>query len=501
VSTQTVVGIDLGTQHLKVVCYDFEDRQVVATGSAPLELYQDSNGVAEQQAQWWLDALHAAFSRIDPRILGSVVALGVSGQQHGFVPLDESGQVLAEVKLWCDTSTERECREITESIGGERACLDLTGNRILPGYTASKILWFRKNQPELYKKLATILLPHDYLNFYLTGERCMEAGDASGTGLLDIRNRRWSAGVLRAIDADRDLLQCLPPLRTKPGIIGTLSKQAAKTLRLPPATLVATGGGDNMMAAIGTGNIAQGRLTMSLGTSGTVYAYSDTPVTDPDGEIAAFCSSSGGWLPLLCSMNCTVATETMRRMLDTDLAGFEQQVSRARAGSGGVVTVPFYNGERSPNLPQAKACILGLDSHNSRPENLLRSAMEGATYALHSGIGRLKGLGVETNEIVLTGGGANSASWRQLVADVCAAPVIVLQQTEGAAFGAALQALATVDGSKLPELVAAHLSRNEAACCEPDPKSVDFYRQAGSDYRRAVAAVTPYFQSTTNQKA
>ncbi len=499
-STQTVVGIDLGTQHLKVVCYDFEDRQVVATESEPLDLYQNSSGVAEQRAQWWLDALYAAFSRIDRKILGSVVALGVSGQQHGFVPLDESGRVLADVKLWCDTSTEQECREITETMGGEGACLDLTGNRILPGYTASKILWFRKIHPELYKKLATILLPHDYLNFYLTGERCMEAGDASGTGLLDIRNREWSSEMLRAIDADRDLSQCLPPLRTKPGMIGTLSKQAAETLGLPVTTPVCTGGGDNMMAAIGTGNVANGRLTMSLGTSGTVYAYSDTPVIDPDGEIAAFCSSTGGWLPLLCTMNCTVATETMRRMLDTDLAGFEQQVSCASAGSGGIITVPFYNGERSPDLPNGKACILGLDSHNSRPENLLRSAMEGATYALRSGIDRLKALGVETEEIVLTGGGANSASWRQLVADVCNAPVTVLQQREGAAFGAALQAVAAMDGSELGELVGEHLSRDEAACCEPDPRSVGFYQDACSDYQRAVAAVTPYFQSTTNRK-
>jgi len=175
-------------------------------------------------------------------------------------------------------------------------------------------------------------------------------------------------------------------------------------------------------------------------------------------------------------------------------------VSCASAGSGGVITVPFYNGERSPDLPNGKACILGLDSHNSRPENLLRSAMEGATYALRSGIDRLKALGVETEEIVLTGGGANSASWRQLVADVCDAPVTVLQQREGAAFGAALQALAAMDGSSLDELVGEHLSRDEAACCEPNPQSVGFYQDACSDYQRAVAAVTPYFQSTTNRK-
>jgi xylulokinase len=269
---------------------------------------------------------------------------------------------------------------------------------------------------------------------------------------------------------------------------------------MPATTLVATGGGDNMMAAIGTGNVSQGRLTMSLGTSGTVYAHSDTPVVDPDGDIAGFCSSTGGWLPLLCTLNCTVATETMRRMLDTDLMDFEQHVSRANPGSDGIITLPFYNGERSPNLPAGKACIIGLDNQNSRSENLLRSAMEGASYALRFGIDRLKGLGIEADGIVLTGGGANSATWRQLTADVCAAPVTILQQKEGAAFGAALQALAILAGANIEGVVSEHLSRDEAFSCEPDPRAVDFYQDAYEGYQRAVSAVTPYLQQAPTGK-
>ena len=211
---RTVVGIDLGTQSLKVVFYDYAAREVVASESAPLELYQDDDGAAEQQAHWWLDALHGALGRVGERVRQSAVAVGVSGQQHGFVPVSKTGEVLARVKLWCDTSTVAECDEIMAAYGGPEKCLDEVGNLVLPGYTASKIRWFAKQGGSLYDQLDAVLLPHDYLNYYLTGERCMEAGDASGTGVLDIRTRQWSPQMIAAVDPDRDLSACLPPVRT-----------------------------------------------------------------------------------------------------------------------------------------------------------------------------------------------------------------------------------------------------------------------------------------------
>jgi xylulokinase len=342
-----------------------------------------------------------------------------------------------------------------------------------------------------------ILLPHDYLNFYLTGERCMEAGDASGTGFLDIRDRCWSRKMLSAIDPDRDLTACLPPLRTNLDVIGNIRPEVAGRTGLPPGIPVSTGGGDNMMAAIGTGNVAPGKVTMSLGTSGTVYAHSDHPVIDPRGEIAAFCSSSGGWLPLMCTMNCTVTTELMRVLLNADLQEFETQISHSPHGAEGVITLPFFNGERTPNLPRAKACIVGLDSHNTRPENLLRSAVEGATFALRNGTDRLCDLGIEASEILLTGGGAGSPTWRQVVADVCGTPVTVLEQDEGASYGAALQALCALDGGgkgDLQALAEEHLTRNEPLCCEPKKSSVNFYNEAYQDYQESVRAITPLYR-------
>ena len=488
------LGIDLGTQHLKALVYDADARSTLANASAPLDLYQDDQGAAEQQAHWWVDALRAALAQIDESVRRSVQAVAVSGQQHGFVPLDADGNVLTSVKLWCDTSTARECETLMETAGGFDACIELAGNPILPGYTASKILWLKNQHPSLYAQLHQVLLPHDYVNFHLTGELCMEDGDASGTGLFDIVNREWSGAMLKALEPNSDFSERLPPLKRFDDAIATLQLKVADTLGLRPGIRVAVGGGDNMMSAIGTANVRPGVLTISLGTSGTLFAYSDRPIVDPDGEIAAFCSSTGGWLPLLCTMNCTVSTELSRTLLGCELDQFEQEVAAAPSGSGGILTLPFFNGERTPNLPGAKGCLIGIDSNNAKSANLLRSSMEGATYALKFGVEKLVRLGVHTNQIVLTGGGAKSATWRQMVADIIGARVSIPQQEEGAAFGAALQALALISDQTVTELAVDHFKVNAELGCDPDPEGTSFYAEAYGKYQAAVNAVTPLFQ-------
>jgi xylulokinase len=491
----TVLGIDVGTQSVKVVFYDFDAREAVAVESAPLDLYQTDEGVAEQQAHWWVHALKQALQQVGSGVRESAVAIGVSGQQHGFVPMDKSGEVLAAVKLWCDTSTGAECDAIMDAFGGVDACIAEVGNPILPGYTASKVRWFRDAHPGRYAQMDCILLPHDYINFYLTGNRSMEAGDASGTGFMDVRERAWSEEMLRAIDPDRDLRECLPDIATTNQAVGTLLPPIASELGLPPEIPVSIGGGDNMMGAIGTGNVAPGLVTVSLGTSGTVYAYSDQPVVDAKGNIAAFCSSTGGWLPLLCTMNCTVSTELMRNLVGVDIKNFEAQVEMAPRGSNGVMTVPFFNGERTPNLPNARGVVLGLDARNTTQANLFRSAIEGATYALRFGFDEMGALGMSAGEIILTGGGTNSDTWRQVVADVFNAPVTVLKNNEGAAFGAALQALAMLEGSDvdLVALTQGHLVKDEARCLEPRPSAVNFYNETYNEYQRAVEKVAALY--------
>ena len=491
---KTTLGIDLGTQSIKVLFYDFDNRKTIAVASAELALDQDANGKAEQSASWWTSTLCETLADISDEIKQSVIAIAVSGQQHGFVPINRVGEVLAPVKLWCDTSTEAECAEIMAAMGGEQACINTAGNKISPGFTASKVVHFKKYHPELYAQMDTILLPHDYLNFWLTGERCMEMGDASGTGFLNIKQRIWSREVLHAMDENRNLKDALPTLTSNNKFIGKLHTSAAKLTGLPVGTPVAIGGGDNMMGAIGTGNLAPGRTTVSLGTSGTVYAYADKPIIDDNGNIAAFCSSTGGWLPLLCTMNCTVTTEIMRSLLEIELSEFDHHIANSNIGANGVLTLPFFNGERTPNLPKAKGCIIGIDGTNGTQANLLRSAVEGASFALRFGLEELARLGVATNEIVLTGGGANSSVWRQMIADIMGVKVLILKNNEGAAFGAALQAYACYINKPCSiEALSDHYCIDKEHCCEPNQAAVAEYNKVYQNYQAAVSAIAPLY--------
>jgi xylulokinase len=485
------VGLDVGTQGVKLLAYDPARRQTVATFSEALELISKEDGSREQHAHWWLDAIRHCFARLDPALRQRVTAIGVSGQQHGFVPLDAAGRVLAPAKLWCDTSTGIECDEIMAAAGGAARCIAHAGNPILAGYTASKLPWTRKHRPDVYAALATILLPHDYVNFWLTGEYWMEHGDASGTGWLDVRKRRWSGRMLQATDADRDLGACLPPLVTA-NTSFPIAPAIATELGLPHGARISAGGGDNMMAAIGTGNVAPGVLSMSLGTSGTLFSCADHALVDPDAGWAAFCSSSGGWLPLICTMNCTVATEAVARTFGFDSRDGDAVIAGTRPGADGLTMLPFFNGERTPNLPQARASFQGMDSNNFTRGNAWRAAMEGATFALRHGFDALRRAGLPFNAIRLTGGGSRSVAWRQMIADVFELPVEVPEAPEGAAFGAALQALWACETSgRQPDLVAIareHVALSAGHGAAPDSASSALYRDAYARFLQHLRA-------------
>jgi xylulokinase len=474
-----LAGIDAGTQSVKVLVYDAAARTVVASASAPLDLVAGEDGSREQHPSDWVHAMETCFDRFDAGLRGRIAALAVSGQQHGFVPLDAEGRVLAPAKLWNDTSTTAECGEIMAAVGGPSAAIALAGNPILAGYTASKLPWTRRHRPEAYAKLATVLLPHDYLNYVLTGQRWMEHGDASGTGWLDVRTRTWSSELLRATDPDRDLAACLPPL-VAPETLFPIAPATAARLGLPATARVAVGGGDNMMAAIGTGCVSEGRLSMSLGTSGTLFAHATRPIVSDAGAWAAFCSSTGGWLPLICTMNCTVVTEHVARLFGFSTREGDAHVHATPPGAQGLTMLPFLGGERTPDLPHGKGVLAGLDPHNMSPAHLYRAAMEGATYALRYGFDAFVAAGMGFERIVLTGGGANSAAWRQMVADVFDLPVDVPTQAEGAAFGAALQALWALERASgeadLAALVDRHVATDPAQACRPDPARVAAYR-------------------------
>ncbi|MAH73696.1 MAG: xylulokinase [Cellvibrionales bacterium TMED49] len=495
---KTVLGIDLGTQSIKLVFYDFEIKKVVASSSADLEVYRDDSGTAEQNVDDWLSALESCFSNVPEPIKSSLVAIGVSGQQHGFVALDAHDKPLYPVKLWCDTATQAEVDEITDNFGGRARLIEVAGNPILTGYTAPKIVWLKKNRPSAYERLAHIMLPHDYLNFVLTGEKVMECGDASGTGMLNVHEREWSAEVLYAMDSGRDLSACLPKLVVPDQFIGATTSRAAKDYGIPRGVPVSCGGGDNMMGAIGTGNVVPGVLTMSLGTSGCLYAYSDTPIVDPKGNIAAFCSSTGGWLPLVCTMNCTLSTELIRAPLGVGLREFENVVSAAKPGCDGVISLPFFSGERTPDLPNARGSILGLTAENCNTSNLLRAQVESSIYALKFGLDEMISIGVKGDEIILTGGGSNSAVWRQIASDICQLEVAVLDQGEGAAFGAALQSLwvfsrASGQDLSIADITTEHLTKDLSFHSKPNESFRKIYDESYLRYKKAIHHISPFY--------
>ncbi len=438
-----LLGIDSGTQSTKVLVVDAKTGKVISTASQAYDLIPNlPPGAKEQHPRTWREATARAIKQALKAARASaaeVKAIGVSGQQHGFVPLDQHGNVIRPAKLWCDTSTAAECDEIMSKIGGLKTTIRAIGNAVLPGFTASKILWLKKREPKNYARLTTVLLPHDYLNFWLTGNQVMEYGDASGTALLDVKTRKWSDPVLRAIGSG--LRDKLPPLISSDQPAGRLRPATARELDLNTDVLVSAGGGDNMMGAIGTGNTRPGVITASFGTSGTLYACSEKPVIDPQGEIAAFCDSTNRWLPLLCTMNVTVATEMVRRDFGMDVKTFDATVAKARPGAGGLILVPYLEGERTPNVPDGTGVFFGVTPKTFTAENFARAAMEGVTLGMNYGLRRLAELGVKPRQIRATGGGANSKVWRQIMADVFDAEVVTLKVSEGAAYGAALQAL------------------------------------------------------------
>jgi xylulokinase len=474
------LGIDCGTQSTKTIALDVTSGHVIASASQTYEVLPNlPPGTMEQNPADWVAAMENTIGRVLEQIgtrRDEVRGIGISGQQHGFVALDSEGRPIRPAKLWCDTSTAEECDLIRAAFGGSSGLIKKTGNDVPPGFTASKILWLKRHEPENFARLQTVLLPHDYLNFFLTGRTSMEYGDASGTALLDVRTRTWCRELVDWIDPR--LHDLLPPLQSSRAAAGTLKPELAKRWGLRADVVVSAGGGDNMMGAIGTGNLKPGRVTTSLGTSGTIFAYSSAPIVDPVGEIAAFCDSSDAWLPLVCTMNVTVATEAMRRMAGHDVAELDKNVSSVAPGANGLVFLPYLTGERTPNLPKAAASLHGINLQNLTVPHLERAAMEGVTLGLAYGLRRLDELGVKATQIRLTGGGSRSASWRQICADVFGCPVAVPALSEGAALGGAIQALALCDSSRtLEDWADALVTLDPSQTVDPIPAHVSLYAE------------------------
>ena len=497
----TFLGLDVGTQSVKALLFE-PGRGVVARASQPLSSIAGLPlGHSEQAPEDWLEALRIACRSVVRQAAapaGALAAIGVSGQQHGLVVLDRDGAVIRPAMLWNDTRCAAQCAAITADLGGPARMFATLGiAQLPPGFTAGKIRWLAEHEPANFARAARVLLPHDFANRWLTGNDAMEAGDASGTGLLDVTARCFSAAACDATAPG--LLDLLPPLVAPGEPVGHLRSALADELGLPAGLLVSHGGGDNMMAAVGAGAVEPGCAVMSLGTSGTVFAYSAEPVCDPDGEIAAFCDSSGAWLPLGCTMNATVVGNAMRSLSGLGQQDFEGLVASAAPGAAGVLGLPFLTGERSPDAPDASGGFLGLRPDNLTAANLARAAIEGATFALCRLLDRLVELGPAVDELRLTGGGSHSASWRAIVAAAAGRPLRVGIDPDAAALGAAIHAQWTwrrAQGDR--ELTLAALRRELAldaatVMIEPAPETVELYRHRRAAWQAAVDALLPVF--------
>lgn len=446
-----LLGIDLGTSGTKTVLFD-EKGTALSSHTVEYPMYQPHNGWAEQDpTDWWnatCEGIRAVLTKsgADPR---DVAGVGISGQMHGLVMLDKDGNVLRNSIIWCDQRTSAQCEQMTNILGRERL-IQITANPAMTGFTASKILWVRENEPEIYAKCAHILLPKDYVRYCLTGEFATEVSDAAGMQLMDVAGRCWSDEVLEAFDIDKSLLA---KIYESPDVTGTVTNAAAAATGLARGTIVVGGAGDNAAAAIGTGVVRAGNAFTTLGTSGVVFAVSDSVSIDPQGRVHTFCAAvPGKWTTMSCTLAAGLSLRWMRdvccagEVLEAEKQGVDPYVvmgalaEKTPLGADGLIYLPYLMGERCPHPdPDARGVFFGLSAMHTRG-HLIRSVMEGVAYSQTECVDVFREMGVPINEMMACGGGAKSPFWRQILSDQYNVPVTTLKVDEGPALGVAILA-------------------------------------------------------------
>jgi xylulokinase len=449
-----VAGVDSSTQSTKVELRDLATGRVVGAGRADHPTVQPPR--SEQAPEdWWtalVDAMAIALESARPEAKPTdVAAMAVAAQQHGMVALDLHGEVLRPAKLWNDTESAVDADRLVAQFGAT-GWADACGSVPVAAFTVSKLAWLRRCEPDTFARIGHLLLPHDWLTLRLTGEFVTDRGDASGTGYWSPSEDRYRIDLLEMVDADTDWAAVLPKVLGPWEQAGLLTTEAATELGLAAGTPVAAGTGDNMAGALGTG-LRPGEVAVSIGTSGTVFATSERPIRDPTGAIAGFADATGRYLPLVCTLNAALVTQTVGRLLSVDHSGLDHLALAAPSGCGGLVLVPYLAGERTPNRPDATGTLRGL-THDVTRETLARAAFEGVVCSLLEGLDALGSAGVPTRagRLVLLGGGARSMAYRQVLATLASRPVSVTTDREVVSAGAALQAAVLTTGSDPADL-------------------------------------------------
>ena len=446
-----LLGVDLGTSGTKTVLFDTAGK-VMASKTVAYPMYQPQNGWAEQDPRDWWNATAVTTkavieeSGVDP---ADIKGVGISGQMHGLVMLDKAGQVLRRSIIWCDQRTAQECEEITRRVGKERL-IAITANPALTGFTASKILWVRNHEPEIYAQCAHILLPKDYVRYMLTGEFATEVSDASGMQLLDVPNRCWSDEVLEKLEIDKSLLA---KVYESPEVTGTITKEAAALTGLKEGTPVVGGAGDNAAAAVGTGVVEDGKAFVTIGTSGVVFAHTSDISIDPKGRVHTFCCAVPGcWHVMGVTQGaglslkwyrdnfCQAEMETAKGMGKDPYFLMDQQAERVPIGCNKLLYLPYLMGERTPHLdPDCRGVFFGLSAIHTKYD-MLRAVMEGVTFSQRDSVEILREMGVDLKEMLACGGGGSSPLWRQMLADTFNCEVKTVVSKEGPALGVAILA-------------------------------------------------------------
>ncbi|MGH3147689.1 MAG: xylulokinase [Rubrobacter sp.] len=491
-----LVGLDVGTGGARAVAVD-EAGNVVAEASSEYPLHSPRPGWTEQDpAGWWEGAketLGAVAAEVD-EAGGEVAGIGLTGQMHGSVFLDSSDGVIRPALLWNDQRTGAQCEEITRSVGEERL-ISIAGNPALTGFQAPKILWLRDAEPDNFERVASVLLPKDYVRLRLTGEYATDASDAAGTLLLDVRSRDWSREILDALEIPDEWM---PEVHEGPENTGDLREAVARELGLPPGIPVAAGGGDNAAAAVGTGVVGSGIVSSSVGTSGVLFAHTREFNPDPSGRLHAFCHAVPGAYHLMgVTLSAGGSLSWWRETVGGDYDELVEAASEIPPGSEGLVFLPYLSGERTPHLdPEARGAFFGLTARHG-VAHMTRAVMEGVVFSLRDSLEIMRELGVPVEDVRATGGGARSALWRGLQADVYDARIRRTVADEGPAYGAALLAgVASGVYSDVDEASSVVELREEVT--EPDPKRVKVYEEHYEVYRSLYPATKAAMSSLTD---
>ncbi len=490
------MGVDVGTGGTRALLVDADARVRAAFTSPHADMRMERPGWAEQDPADWWDAATAAVRGVLARAETtgeSVAGVGLSGQMHGLVVLDDADRVIRPSLIWCDQRSQAQVDAVDAAVGRENV-VAWTANPPLTGFTLPKLLWVRDHEPDRFRRVRRVLLPKDYVRFRLTGERASDVSDASGTGLFDVAGRTWSDRMLDALDLDVSLL---PRVVESDAVTGQVTNPAAEATGLSPGTPVVGGAGDQAAGGIGNGIVDAGVASCTLGTSGVVFVHMDAPAYDPGGRVHTFCHAvPGAWHVMGVTQAAGLSLRWFRDTLvpGAAYADLMSEAERADPGSGGLYWLPYLMGERTPHLDaSARGGWIGMSARHTRAD-MIRSVLEGVAYSQKDCLDVIEGMGVDVGAVRISGGGARSPFWRQVVTDVLGKPVAMLEGEEGAALGAALLALAGTGGAGTVSEVAGRAVR-EAAAHAPDETRHALYRRGHAAYGSLYPALREFYRS------